>query len=226
MLISHKYKFIMLRSVKTASTSTLGYFQNFCMPENEVVKPTLEFTPEKVSEVGIVGPRGVGNIENSKWRPHITSRELKELLVTENLENPIWDNYYKFCNVRNPYNKAMSMYFDQKFRKNIELFELDIERQEFETWVKTSYGSDFTIYTDNSKFCLDDTIRYENLFTDLERVCTKLGITWTPEDFPTFKTNRRPATVTASMLYTETAKTYIQDKCAVELSIFNYEFPA
>ena len=35
MLISHKYKFIYLKTIKTASTSVEAYFERFCMPEND-----------------------------------------------------------------------------------------------------------------------------------------------------------------------------------------------
>ena len=225
MLISHKYKFIMTRTAKTASTSTLGYFQQFCVPEDKIIKPIQEFTPEIISDVGIVGPRGEGNIENTLWKPHITALELKNILRnTQNVFPDTWERYFKFCNIRNPYDKAMSMYFDQKFRKNIVVGELDLERIEFEQWLPNNYVSDSYAYTINGEFCLDDTIRYENLLIDLERICNKLEVPWVATDFPTFKMGRRPANITVKDLYTEKAKTYIQTVCALELDLFKYDF--
>jgi hypothetical protein len=57
------------------------------------------------------------------------------------------------------------------------------------------------------------------------RICIKLNLPWIPTDFPTFKTGRRPVNITAQDLYTDAAKTHVANICALELDLFNYDFP-
>ena len=56
MLVSHRYKFIFTKTVKTAGTSIESYFEKYCMPEGEWKESHNR--EEYVSETGIIGYRG------------------------------------------------------------------------------------------------------------------------------------------------------------------------
>ena len=58
-------------------------------------------------------------------------------------------------------------------------------------------------YLINGQFCLDDVIRYETLPNDIERVCSRLGVSWDIAWLPTFKSGFRPVNTTIEGLYTE-----------------------
>ena len=68
-LISHKYKFIYLKTNKTASSSVEHFFTKYCVPDDYIIK-NEDYVEYFESDRGIVGPRwnNTGNIS-----PHITA---------------------------------------------------------------------------------------------------------------------------------------------------------
>ena len=125
MLVSHLHKFIYLKSKKTASTSVEIFLQKYCINPNKInnftrlVKSNKNILnlDEKESEnkYGIVGSRGNKmHIVSKKWYNHKPSFELKK-----DIGEDLFNNYLKICNVRNPYDLAVSMYEWKKSQNNI-----------------------------------------------------------------------------------------------------------
>ena len=116
MLISHRYKFIYTKTVKTASTSVEAYFERFCLPDGEGLPPT-DARDEHESETGIIGYRGKLR-EKRKWFQYRGKRlanprwfhHMPAALIQRQIGAEIWDSYFKFCVVRNPFEKAISAY--------------------------------------------------------------------------------------------------------------------
>ena len=102
MLVSHRYKFIYLKTYKTASTSTESYFERFCMPEGEWLQ--AHERQEYVSANGIIGARGV-YAKNANWWNHMPAK-----VIREKLGEDIWGGYFKFCTIRNPFEKCISAF--------------------------------------------------------------------------------------------------------------------
>ena len=105
MLISHRKRFIYTKTVKTAGTSVESYFEPYCMREGE-----WSFTharPEYVSETGIIGIRSGEPLElqGATWWNHMPARTIRALIGEE-----IWNDYFKFCVVRNPFDAMVSAY--------------------------------------------------------------------------------------------------------------------
>jgi hypothetical protein len=103
MLISHKKQFIYTKTIKTAGTSVESYFEKFCMPEGD-----WEFArtrEEYVGKEGIIGYRGI-EARGKKWRNHMSAIEIRN-----NIGKAIWDSYFKFCVIRNPFDKLVSRFF-------------------------------------------------------------------------------------------------------------------
>ena len=108
MLISHRKQFIYTKTAKTAGTSVEVYFEKYCMPEG-----AWEFShshDEYVSAEGIIGYRGKHSW-GKKWRNHMSALKIKN-----NIGNSIWDKYYKFCVIRNPFDKLVSGFYMQEKR--------------------------------------------------------------------------------------------------------------
>jgi len=69
MLVSHRKKFIYLKTKKTAGTSVEIYLERYCLPPDE---PYVEahHRPETITVDGVIGSRG-DNPAPFGYRPHV-----------------------------------------------------------------------------------------------------------------------------------------------------------
>lgn len=224
MLVSHRYNFIYTKTAKTGGTSVESYFERFCMSDDEW---TLSHgRDEYASQFGIVGFRGATKPKNCTYWNHMPAALIKEKVGKE-----VWDKYFKFCVIRNPYDKVISAFYHMQ-RANypsIDLLDVNDERSKFGKWL---LHNNLTILNDkdfcviDGKFCLDDVVRYETLAPELERICVRLGIPWEPATLPTYKAGFRPKNAKVVDLYTEESKKIVEVAFAFELEYFKYKFPA
>jgi len=217
MLVSHKYKFIYTKTYKTAGTSVESFFEKFCMKEGEWEESHSR--AEYESEAGIIGFRGVDVPENASWWNHMPA-----VLIKKQLGERIWNSYFKFCVIRNPFEKCISAFEDvrhakiKKMNRNFSnnFFSSKDEKLEFLNYLKTSPPLDRNKYLIEGEFCLDDLIRYESLNKEILRICKRLGLPYEPKLIPKFKQNRRRKEATFENLYSIES---IQEVA----KIFNYE---
>ncbi|MFQ3619007.1 MAG: sulfotransferase family 2 domain-containing protein, partial [Cyanobacteriota bacterium] len=104
MLVSHGYQFIYTKTLKTASTSVEAYFEPFCVEAGAVNLARVR--EESVSAAGIVGYRGPAKPEGCRWWNHMPAAQIRDQLGQET-----WTRYFKFCVIRNPYEKAISAFY-------------------------------------------------------------------------------------------------------------------
>jgi hypothetical protein len=238
MLVSHRNQFIYTKTAKTAGTSVESYFEKYCMPEGE-------WTPEHnrdlhVSDAGIIGFRGTNRPKDTPWFNHMSAKRIKAQIGDD-----VWNRYFKFCVVRDPFDKAVSAFYHfYKSReaaggkpeyKSLKQRILGIfqgtpkfksVREEFEHWLKTgAMVVDRDKYVIDGEFCLDDVIRYESLQEDMEKVCQRVGIEWDPTRLPEFKRGIRDDKVSLSEIYTPKSIKIISDLYAYELERFGYKAP-
>ena len=219
MLVSHRYRFIYTKTKKTAGTSVESYFEPFCMAEGE-------WTPshareEHVSEAGIIGHRGGRPPSPCRWWNHMPAGQIRRQVGEE-----IWQQYFKFCVVRNPYEKAVSAFYFRRGRRLGEGASVETARTEFENWLETKGPPmDKNKYLIRGEFCLDDVMRYESLNEGMQRICDRLGVAWEPDRLPSFKTGIRPPGITAKDLYTEKSREIVRQAYQFELDYFGYSFP-
>ena len=205
MLISHRYRFIYTKTVKTASTSVESFFEKFCMPDGEWT-PT-HARNEYESSYGVIGFRGNVMPSSVKWWNHMPALAIQELVGHE-----IWDSYFKFCVIRNPFDKCISAFchFGKNHRmgKMVRLDEMldrtmSSEQLRFFDYIQKAAPVDRDKYLINCKFCIDDIIRYESLEADIERICRRIGLPFERECLPTFKKGIRSPDATVESLYTK-----------------------
>ena len=103
MLVSHRKNFIFFKTVKTAGTSVESYFERWCLPEGEWQQ--LHGREEHISVAGIVGKRAT-RPSDAKWYNHMSSSNIRK-----QLDQDIWNRYFKFTIVRNPFDKLVSGFF-------------------------------------------------------------------------------------------------------------------
>lgn len=220
MLVSHRKQFIFTKTVKTASTSTEIFFEPFAMPEGE-----WEFTHQRdeyESPSGIIGLRGTRvQGESYKWLNHMSAKRIKILLPES-----VWNSYYKFCNIRNPYDKVVS-YFFHKNRKNL----VDLDKNDvidsFRTWCAgENLVQDTNKYLIDGNVVVDKFIRYENLKEDISSICNLLNIEASIDDLKSLKTLKMSRSIKMKDLYDEATKSIVEKEYSFELEYFKYKFPS
>jgi hypothetical protein len=164
-IINHKYKFIFIKSFKTAGTSLEIALSKFCsikdvitniVSEDETLRKKLKYT----------GPQN-----NTGMEEHMSASEIKSKLKSD-----IFENYCKFVVVRNPFDQILSaFYWHNESKKNEKKFiflkkkSLDFD-EFFERKAKHIFEDEIDRYTENGKVIIDKFIRYENLKKDLSEL--------------------------------------------------------
>jgi hypothetical protein len=161
MIISSKYKFIFVKTKKTASTSIEVYLSSIC-DKGDIVTPIIP--PVDGHE-----PRNVGPFFN-----HMPAVDIRK-----NIPETIWESYLKFTIERNPWDKVLSYYYFIKQLKKYKSLSFD-EYLKINEW-----PLNFPLYTDQGDeglhVIVDEVLRYENLNSELGRVFRNLGIKYSGE---------------------------------------------
>lgn len=205
-LISHIYKFIYIKNCKVAGTSIEAYFEKYCLD------PSTEHTVQhkldsRITQYGIVGNRCDG--KTTKYYNHMPAWKIKSYIG-----NNIFNNYFKFCVVRNPYDKMVSLYHMKKNRDNY--------KGSFNDFVRSNDCLNYPRYFIKGKSCIDFYIRYEFLHEDLRKVCENLNIVFDINKLPKFKTNYR-IDKDYEKFYDEKLKNIVYNKHLIEFKLFNYK---
>jgi hypothetical protein len=231
MLISHRYKFIYLKTKKTGGTSIEAYFERFCRPN-----PNIEIThycDEFVGDSGIVGYRGE-NRKGKTWYNHMTAMQIRKLIGEST-----WKNYFKFSVVRNPWQKAVSGYafhlhrldpagktYHPTLKDRLKFPAHNTGQLKFLNWLKSGkLPIDRNIYAPKSKLCTDGIIRYEHLERDMQKICQILNIPWAPDKLPTYKSGLRDPSMRAHLLFKKPADSIVREKYKFEIAQFGYTGP-
>ena len=172
-LISHICRFIYLKTRKTAGTSVEIYFEPYCVGPRNYAGEQHE-RKEEVSDCGVVGARRQVS-PSDRWYNHMPAHEVRSLLGSEK-----WDSYFKFCVVRNPYDKVVSYFWhdlDRVSREKHCSADFASVRRAFTDWTKLDrFPVDTQIYVLQGDPVVDDFIRYERLSEDMERICSHLKV--------------------------------------------------
>ena len=198
MIICHTHKFIYLKTPKTAGTSIEVFFEQFC------------------EEGDIIGMRGKENIQKFKpeWNNHMSAKK-----VCDKLDPDVWNSYFKFCSIRNPWDLMVSRYW---YKRGMGLLESD-----FDTWICTeeSCRNNFPrFHSIDGAFAMDFCIRYERLHEDIQHICSVLGLPCDLSTLPTLKSTFRKSPDHYSQYYTKESREWVQEKFSDEIERFNYAF--
>ena len=235
MLVSHRKKFIFVKTSKTAGTSVESFFEPWCMPEGEWEQSHAR--EETVTEAGIIGRRSA-DISGAEWHGHMFAEQIREKLGQE-----MWDAYFKFTVVRNPFDRMISRFFMQVAqlagkgwnRRVKSWWQFDnrllpmIRRSDvtrFRNWVRRGgrmRGSE--IYRIDGQSEVDFFIRYENLENDIREVCKRLDIEFGQGSLPRFKSGFRNRAIPVRDFYDRSTREHVEREHAWEIECFGYEMP-
>lgn len=224
MLISHRKRFIYTKTLKSASTSVEVYFEPYCFPPGQY--HFMHFRPQYESESGIVGFRGRNrdNVGN-RWYHHAPAAEIKA-----KIGDRIWGDYFKFCVVRNPFDKLVSAFHFYVLSK-ARCADLPFEqiRAQFRRWMLRRmfpFPDDWSIFTIDDRVCVDYVIRFEQLLTGVEEVCRRLAIPFEPDRLPRLKAETNPRLRHFSEYYDSETTQIAAEKYERDIRQFGYRLSA
>lgn len=216
MLISHRKKFIYTKTVKTAGTSVESYFEKYCMPEGE-----WKFSHARemhVSSAGVVGYRGATH-EGNEWFNHMSAHSIRSRAGSD-----VWDQYFKFCIVRNPYDKVISAFYYFSLPTLLNVTDSDVVEY-FRSWISSGNAEtvvDRDKYLIDGDVCVDYFIRYECIASGVKHVCNCLNIPYSSIDLPRLKVSDRHRDLKISDYYDRATSEIVEKIFEFELKYFDY----
>lgn len=229
MILSHKHRFIFIKTVKTAGTSIEVFLSKRCGPQDIVtpIVPPIEGhqprnyegfinpIPEIVDRPGKLFSALRHTITScTKFYNHMPAREVKNRVPIH-----IWNGYFKFCVERNPWDKVLSHYHMHVAREGGSLsFDDYLARRRFPI--------NYFRYTDRSgrNVVVDRIVRYENLLAQLGEVFSQLNIpfdgTLGVAAKSEYRADRRPY----QEVFNEAQRRIVENAFAKEIQLYGYRF--
>jgi len=199
-IVSHKYKFIFIKTHKTAGTSIEVCLSQFCGPDDIVTRIAPHVPPHR--------PRNAAGFIN-----HTTAREARK-----KLGHDIWNEYFVFCVERNPWDKTVSDYWMARHRAG--------QRLKWERYIaRKRFPVDWKMYCDpTGELIVDRVLRYDRLNEHLGEVCRQLGIPWEGALTVHAKSEYRKNRKHYSTYYTPEQRQIVADAFAREIALFGWTF--
>jgi hypothetical protein len=201
MIISHKHKFIFIKTQKTAGTSIEIYLSQQCH-DGDITTPISPY----------VSPHVARNHEG--FYNHISAGEIRS-----RIPKAVWENYFKFCVERNPWDKTLSHYYMLNARKGGNL--------SFEEYLsEAELCVDHSLYADesNSRIIVDRIIRYESLVVELNEVFALLRIPFEGSLNVYAKSEYRKDRRPYREVYTTQQRSVVGNAFAWEIQTLGYDF--
>ncbi len=178
MIVSHRHKFIFVKTRKTAGTSLEIALSEHCGP-NDVITALSGDDERHRRALGFRGAQNVdiplrrhsprqlaGVVRHHRIRTlhnHFAARRIRQAVGPD-----VWDDYLTFTVERNPFDKAISRYWWSTGG--------DEPRPSFDEFVLHRSLSDWPLYTIGDVVAVDFVLRYERLAGDLETLSDRLGL--------------------------------------------------
>jgi len=195
MIVSHKHKFIFVKTFKTAGSSIENYLQKY-LGTNDILRGS-----EYDKTISLNAP--------SKGR-HKSAQIIKNMYPKE------WNEYFKFSIDRNPWDVAVSYYFYMKHAGRI-------SSQSFNKWIFNAdlkLLNNWKKYTIDNKVAVDKVLKYENLIDEIQNI----PVPYNGELETIFlKKGHRPSK-DYKIYYTDKTKKLIEDNFAETISMFGYTY--
>lgn len=217
MIISHKHKFIFIKTKKTAGTSLEIALSQFCGPE-DVITPIAPEDEKIRAEMGFRGPQNF----HLTWGHSLLSQKKRfynhapASFVRRMVGRKRWRDYFTFCFERNPFDKAVSRYYWSTRHKN--------PRPEFSEYLKTAPRgalSNWKKYTVCNRIIVDYVGKFENLSDELSFLADRFEL---PSQLvlPRSKSGYRPVKQSCREIFTDSDRRLVESICSNEIKLFEY----
>lgn len=208
-MISHKHKCIFVHIPKTGGTSI-----------EEVIWPLKTDRIEENLWMGFVD--SYHNKYQTGALQHLTASQIRS-----EVGSLVFDEYYKFTVVRNPWEKAVSQFMYLKKRKYLRdfigmsrwaSFKKYLKLISKKTHVQWMKQSDFLVDSEGG-LLVDEILRFEDLDSDFQKVKLKLG--FSSLELPHVNKSERKR---YSEYYDQESIQMVQDLYASDIAMFDYKY--
>ena len=229
MIVSHKHRFIFLRTEKTAGSSIEFALAELCGPEDIVTGINSEAAARLGLTPGAGRPRWTrrlsirtGGLRRALPQyfgihTHASAAEVRQFLPRH-----VFGSYFKFAVERNPWDRQVSLYYERAGRQARPAdFSRDMSSLIYRKFHYTKLRN-WQAYTINDQIVVDELIRFESLAEGLANVAAKLGLPNAIE-LGKRRSGSRPS-LPYRDLYTSKTKHLIENWYRNEIDAFGYQF--
>lgn len=229
MIVSHKYRFIYFKTIKTASTSIENTLSAICGPD-DIITPTAprfmkhrkdqraqHYRSDHPSVPAIPLHRRLLGREEKYHHPSVGFYEhMPAWRVKAYLDEETWSSYYKFSFERNPWDRQVSFYQFRIVDKHKKLtFEQFLKKK------RKAYVDNWGIYAIGEEVCTDFLGRYERLADDFQHVIDHLGL---PDSLALPNLNAGSAREDYRTYYDDGSRQRVADWYQKEIELLDYAF--
>lgn len=218
MIVSHKYRFIYLRTEKTGSTSLENLLREVMSPDEDphaiYSTPLSRSLPVPTGWLRKTWPQHFG------LHYHSPASDVRKALGAE-----VFDSYFKFAVERNPWERQLSLYYHRQGRKegtDLNRFNADMQSALFTTLHHVKLRN-WQVYSIDNQVVADKVIRFETLQDDVTQVFQQIGL---PHDGQLPRRNVSSGGTRAhySTYYTDQTRDLIGQWYANEIAHFGFQF--
>ncbi len=232
MILSHKHRFLFIKTAKTAGTSIEIALSKFCGPE-DIITPLAAQDEAIRRQRGYRGPQNyfipLKDYRKCDWLRLVTKGQrlafynhVGATAIKEWVGPRVWNQYYKFSFERNPWDKVVSFYHHYYWQFPNEA---KLSLSEFiQTGIANKLiGLGFDLYASQGEIVTDKVGLYENIDAELELIAGKLNLPG-PLELPKAKGDVRKDRTHYRELLTAFDRQKIARLFAREIAYFGYKF--
>jgi hypothetical protein len=228
MIVSHRYKFIFIKTLKTAGTSIEIFLSQHC-GEGDIVTPIIPHVEPHVARnykglwnfIPDLRERGgwnyrrvvVNTLKANRYFNHMPAQ-----FVRRRLSPDVWNGYLKFCVERNPWDKTLSHYHWLKNRSHGSMTLEDY-------FSRGSFCINHPLYTDKAgRAMVDRIVKFETMMDELGDIFGGLGIPFQGSLGVKAKSEQRQDRAPYQQVFTSEQKRTIDRVFAKEIELLGYTF--
>jgi Sulfotransferase family len=244
MILSHKHKFIFVKTFKTGGSSLEYVLPRHCGPEDVITPLEPKEEAERLAQFGVAArnhflpwreyapldliKKSITRNWKKRFHEHSSAHEIRRIVGER-----IWGEYFTFTIVRNPIDRAVSRYYyTNEWYRRLKTSSNHAygkwEPSSFDQFIRHNpalINENWPMYTESDEIIVDFVVRYEHLERDLATVSERIGMERNIyEDMKMIraKSGIRPSKE-ASIQTTASQKAFIALLCDREMEAFGYD---